>query len=376
MNPEVPMRFFVFRAVLSASFVVSAFSATALWPDLRGKTLYLTGTTVIAGQAFTIDFGALVPGGIPITAASPGTLNIATTGPSDNSALSGSYPQPTPPNVVNGITYPICPNPVVPLTGSFNRTTGAFAMNGVLTGTSNFDFGVADLGATFGVQRTIIQFRNFRIPMTGTATTGSRGEFMIRQPGATSFTFDINSSFLFGTPRLALQNPNVCGFGGLQATITNPAFRIENWTLQQPVVSGTVTLGDFLGVPTGEPATIELRQNGATVETIPGVLLGPTGQYWFNTARRGVHDVWIKASHWLAAEVDGVNIVEAGVANVDVTLINGDIDGSNAIDSDDFDLLIAAFGGPGPIGDLDGTASVDSDDFDILVKNFGLSGAP
>lgn len=370
------MRCLALRAAVAASFVGLAFVASAQWPDLRGKKLYLTGTMVITGQAFTIDFSTIVPGGIPITPVSPATLDIAATGPADNSALAGSYPQPTPPNVVNGITYPICPNPVMPLTGSFNRTSGVFAMNGLLPGTSNFDFGVADLGSPFGVQRIILQFQNFGVPMTGTAATGTRGEFMIRQPGATAFTFTINPNILFGTPKLALQNPNVCGFGGLTTVVGNPSLVLQNWTLQQPVVSGTVTLQDFVGVPTNEATTIELRQGGVTVETIPGVLLGATGQYWFNTARRGIHDVWIKTSHWLAAKVASVNIVEAGVTQVDVSLINGDIDGSNAIDSDDFDLLVAAFGGPGPVGDLDGTGAVDSDDFDILVKNFGLNGTP
>jgi len=44
------------------------------------------------------------------------------------------------------------------------------------------------------------------------------------------------------------------------------------------------------------------------------------------------------------------------------------------IDSDDFDILVGAFGNPGPIGDVDESGTVDSDDFDVLVQNFGISG--
>lgn len=57
-------------------------------------------------------------------------------------------------------------------------------------------------------------------------------------------------------------------------------------------------------------------------------------------------------------------------------LINGDVDGNNGVDSDDFDLLVSGFGGEGPVGDLDGVNGVDSDDFDILVARFGLFGDP
>jgi len=55
------------------------------------------------------------------------------------------------------------------------------------------------------------------------------------------------------------------------------------------------------------------------------------------------------------------------------SLRNGDLNNDNMVDSDDFDLLIAAFGISAG-GDLNGDGVTDSDDFDILIANFGLSG--
>ena len=57
-----------------------------------------------------------------------------------------------------------------------------------------------------------------------------------------------------------------------------------------------------------------------------------------------------------------------------MSLINGDVNNDNRVDSDDFDQIVANFGASGTWADLDGSGSVDSDDFDILVLNFGGEG--
>ncbi len=70
----------------------------------------------------------------------------------------------------------------------------------------------------------------------------------------------------------------------------------------------------------------------------------------------------------------------ADVSGVNVSLVNGDIDGDNEVTLIDFGALVAAFGSvPGdsnwnPEADLDGDAEVTLFDFGVLVKNFGETG--
>jgi hypothetical protein len=75
-----------------------------------------------------------------------------------------------------------------------------------------------------------------------------------------------------------------------------------------------------------------------------------------------------------------VRVNGANVSGVNVSLVNGDIDGDNEVTLIDFGALVAAFGSqPGdsnwnPDADLDGDAEVTLFDFGVLVKNFGETG--
>lgn len=127
----------------------------------------------------------------------------------------------------------------------------------------------------------------------------------------------------------------------------------------------SVTLQDF---PFGDPATVVVevqvrRPNTQEVLEVHFVQAGPGSS--FDTEQNGVVDISVKGGHWLR-RTQQVNLT----SNFAISLINGDLDQNNVIDSDDFDIVVANFGG-GPTGDLDGNNIVDSDDFDIIVKNFG-----
>ncbi|HRF58552.1 MAG TPA: DUF1565 domain-containing protein [Fimbriimonadaceae bacterium] len=138
-------------------------------------------------------------------------------------------------------------------------------------------------------------------------------------------------------------------------------------------VTGQVTLQSFLGDVTNEPVTIEFRVAGV-VHDAAVVTLDANGQFSTTTNVRGLYTVTAKGTHWLRQKIDGLNVGNSGVSGLSYSLTNGDIDGNNTVDSDDFDLLVANFGGSGPVGDLDGNGTVDSDDFDILVAAFGMTG--
>lgn len=133
---------------------------------------------------------------------------------------------------------------------------------------------------------------------------------------------------------------------------------------------GQVVLGNFVGPIEGQKVTVELLSGGTVAET-QTVTLDANGNFGMGSVQTGSFGVRIKSSHWLR-KLAGTVTLPGGV--VSCVLSNGDINGDNQIDSDDFDLLVQNFGTAHTTGDLDGSGVVDSDDFDILVWNFGSVG--
>jgi hypothetical protein len=144
-------------------------------------------------------------------------------------------------------------------------------------------------------------------------------------------------------------------------------------------ILGNLQLGDYVGDPSTVPISVALRQDGVQVRS-ETVYTDSTGNYLIENVEPGTYDIAFKASHWLRVVVRDVRVVNADVTGVNVTLLNGDIDGDNEVTLFDFGRLVAAFGSlPGdsnwnPDADLDGDAEVTLFDFGVLVKNFGAIG--
>jgi hypothetical protein len=151
------------------------------------------------------------------------------------------------------------------------------------------------------------------------------------------------------------------------------------WVPMLHSISGRVELRDWDAPVIDIPITVELRQGGYTVRS-EVIYLDPDGNYTIPDVENGSYDVAFKASHWLRTVVRGVDVVDADVVGVDVSLTNGDVDGDNEVTLFDFGALVAAFGSvPGdsnwnPDADLDGDEEVTLFDFGILVRNFGAIG--
>ncbi|MDW8104475.1 MAG: carboxypeptidase regulatory-like domain-containing protein [Armatimonadota bacterium] len=164
------------------------------------------------------------------------------------------------------------------------------------------------------------------------------------------------------------------------ATIRPP--RLEMTLIPRPSrfsIRGDIELGDFEGDVTRVAVRVELRKEGNVVRT-ETVYTDANGNYTIANVEPGTYDLAFKASHWLQTVVYGVAVQNADVTGVNVTLINGDINGDNEISLLDFGALIAAFGTvPGDDGwnadaDLNGDEDVNLLDFGILVRNFGSIG--
>lgn len=144
-------------------------------------------------------------------------------------------------------------------------------------------------------------------------------------------------------------------------------------------ISGYITLLDFKGDMTSVPITVELRKHGGTTTTTT-VNLDSGGGFTINNVPTGEYDIAFKASHWLRKTLADIN-VSGNVANLAVSLTNGDVDGNNNIDKTDLDALKDADKKPklpdwNPNADLNGDGRVNGQDMKIIRDNLGLVGDP
>jgi hypothetical protein len=145
-----------------------------------------------------------------------------------------------------------------------------------------------------------------------------------------------------------------------------------------PELNGTITLSNLTsGREEGKVVTIKIYDGSTLIETLAATL-GSGGSYTATTTSTdpGTYDIYFeRMPHWLRKKVAGV--VLASPTTVNVTLTNGDIDGSNVIDSTDFGQLRSNYlksNDPPLAADLDESTVVDSGDFGILRSNYLKSG--
>ncbi len=144
-------------------------------------------------------------------------------------------------------------------------------------------------------------------------------------------------------------------------------------------IRGNVELQDFGGDITQVPIAVQLRPPELPPVDLV-VYLDGDGNYVIPDVEPNVYDIAFKASHWLKVVVRAVDVTGGDVSGVDVSLINGDIDGDNEVTLFDFGELVSAFGSmPGdwnwnPEADLDGDGEVTLFDFGVLVRSFGAIG--
>lgn len=156
----------------------------------------------------------------------------------------------------------------------------------------------------------------------------------------------------------------------------------NNIALWKPVdmptysISGTVTLQNYIGNVSTIPINAQLRIGG-TITPIT-IALQNNGSYLLTDIDIGLYDISFKASHWLRKTITNVAVYEDTTVNV--SLINGDVDGDNDVDLRDLNLLAKAIGSRpnthrwNPNADLNGDNKVNVKDIKILRNNLGLVG--
>jgi len=147
-------------------------------------------------------------------------------------------------------------------------------------------------------------------------------------------------------------------------------------------ISGAITFGQFSGIRSTIPVAFEIVDpSSSTVVQTGTVYTNDTGAYVWNTdVAPGTYHVRAKGSHWLRSASLNVVVGVTGATNVNLTLVNGDVNGDNSVNVADFLALRQAFGtssgggGFNPNADLNGDGSVNVTDFLILRANFGQTG--
>jgi hypothetical protein len=140
-----------------------------------------------------------------------------------------------------------------------------------------------------------------------------------------------------------------------------------------PTLSGQVVLNDYLPDPAGKTAQFTLS-NGAQTDAA-AVTLGAGGSYSLQTGITGTVQARVYVPGWLAQR-QTLTVDSSGVVTANWSLINGDADRDNQIDSADLLQVLFAFGQTGANlpADCNGDGIVDSADLLIVLFNFGAVG--
>jgi len=209
----------------------------------------------------------------------------------------------------------------------------------------------------------------FIVPGTGT----DHGFYWTSQSGLTDLTPD----YPYDSYALDVND------NGYIVGIVHDANDQTHITLWKPVpepsftLNGKVNLLNFNGNFSSIPITVELRKHGDSATTITTTLQND-GSYTLSGVEIGSYDIAFEASHWLRKTVTDVNIYQDTAINV--SLVNGDVDGDNDIDAQDQTLLRKANNSTpdskkwNPNADLNGDNKVNRLDMIILINNLGLVG--
>ncbi|HRF59553.1 MAG TPA: hypothetical protein PLH94_06500 [Fimbriimonadaceae bacterium] len=186
-----------------------------------------------------------------------------------------------------------------------------------------------------------------------------------------------NATAPLGLPNTQVNDvKTVPGTGKLMAATYGRGMWSLNLTNLQSV-TGTVELRGYIPPAAPKTVTVQFFNPGtSTLAYSTTIAIGGGGPKGFalNVPLTGLYDVAMRGPTWLRQRITNVNLNPIGVSGLVFALKNADANGDNVVDSDDLDILVANFGGPGPGGDFDGVNGTDSDDFDILVQFFGQIG--
>jgi len=202
----------------------------------------------------------------------------------------------------------------------------------------------------------------------GGARDDAAGGVALDAAGAATVVGNTNSTDF---PTTLGANDRTYGGGIYDAFVTKLALR---------VVLVNVALEDFTGPIEKLPVSLELLDARGTVVEHSEVALEATGLAVTDTAQIGTFSLRVKVGHWLAMKTGSMTFNATATTFPSVLLVNGDVDGDNAVTVFDYDRLSSAYDSQiGEVNwnadaDLNGDGAVTVFDYDILNRNFDRTG--
>lgn len=165
------------------------------------------------------------------------------------------------------------------------------------------------------------------------------------------------------------------GMGGAPGTIAvvRRTLGYYNVKAEPGTIAGYVTLSKSVR-NLGEMITIVVKDSMGNTEN-HNRALGYDGYYAFDTALTGDVSVYFQGRHWLSTVVQNID-TSVGQDDINPELRNGDCDGNNLVNTDDYlilnDHFDTIFGDAGydPRADLDDNYYINTDDYLILSESF------
>jgi hypothetical protein len=221
------------------------------------------------------------------------------------------------------------------------------------------------------------------VTLSGPAPTGGYTVHLLSSdPSVATVPASVTVAAGSSTTTFGVQAQNVSS-SGIATISASGGGQTVHATLQVtvPIISGQILFGDFVGAAPTE-ATFEFRAPGSTTpfetRTVP---LASDGTFQIVGAPAQQLDLSVKIRTWLRRTLP-LDLRVADAIGLSVAMVNGDVNGDNAINLGDFSLLSAAFRSrPGdanwnPMADLNGDGVVNLADFSILSANFRRVGDP
>ena len=113
----------------------------------------------------------------------------------------------------------------------------------------------------------------------------------------------------------------------------------------------------------------------------------PDGRIFVGDSPAGTYDIGIKGFNTLRSTLHNVTLTGGNATGLTATLLSGDANNDNSVDSNDFDLLASSYllsngtflsgtSDPGFVlgADFNYDGSIDSNDFDLLATNYLVTG--
>lgn len=245
-------------------------------------------------------------------------------------------------------------------------------------------------GALWDAQSAYVDCRNYSIPTGGwliyPAQTGRvfglRGGTSTWKANAPTTEIQLwqNMSITgWVTPSSDPNDDNIGMWAGSSTILRNWSYVLmaaaERSTF---AIRGTLGLGDYVGDVSEPEFVVEIRpQPGSTFSRTDVLHLDASGGYVLSGVPCGSYSLAIKGDRWLREIVGAVTVAAADASAPAAVLVNGDTNGSNAVDDADITNVILDYdtpGGANGLADLDGSGAVDDADLTIAILSFGQVG--